>query len=79
MHTREELLELVIESGLQRLNALYGRGDVQSFIMDVHTGTGKVTIRVPMTQHTGHEYTRRFHYNNDTLYYAGHQQKIKVD
>ena len=78
MHTREQVLEENIRKALDRLNWLYGRGDVESFELDEHTGRGTVKIGIPTAAVGKYYYSRRFHLNNSTVYYAGHQQKIEI-
>jgi len=78
MHSRDKKLKIAIEAALMRLNGLYGKGDVASFTTFAD-GTGEVQINVPMTPHGGYAYTRKFRVENGTLYYAGHQQKLKLD
>jgi hypothetical protein len=74
MHSRDEKLKIAIDAALMRLNGLYGKGDVASF-STFADGTGEVQINVPHC----YAYTRKFRVENGTLYYAGHQQKLKLD
>lgn len=71
---REDQLTTAIMNALYRLNGLYGRGDVESFSMNPDKCTGTAVIK-PLGCKA---YTRKFRLQNDTVYYAGHQQKIKA-
>jgi hypothetical protein len=57
---------------LQRLNWLYGCGDLASVTLDKSTGTGTVMLRRPHCKLM----PRRFRLENETVYYRGHQSRI---
>ena len=58
---------------LVEMNWCFGRGEVKR--VDFQTLT--VTRRVPVTQGTGCNETRKFRVSGDTVHFLGHQSNLK--
>jgi hypothetical protein len=62
-----------IRNRLVEMNWRFGRGEV----VGVDFGTMTVTRRIPVTQRTGFNETRKFRINRDTVLFLGHQSSLK--
>ena len=62
-----------IRQRLVEMNWHFGRGEVGR--VDFRTMT--VTRRIPVTQRTGFNETRKFRVNGDTVYFLSHQSNYK--
>lgn len=58
---------------LVEMNWRFGRGEVKR--VDFQTLT--VARRIPVTQRTGFDETRKFRVSGDTVYFLGHQSNLK--
>ena len=58
---------------LVEMNWHFGRGEIKR--VDFQNMT--VTRRVPVTQCTGFDETRRFRLSGDTVHFLGHQSSLK--
>lgn len=70
------MLNKLIEK-LREMNWNYGRGDLVAVTLNVDGTTGHVTRRIPTTQHTGFEETRKIRIvDGDKVRFAGQLRKF---
>jgi len=55
------------------MNWRFGRGEIKR----VNFQTLTVTRRIPVTQRTGFDETRKFRVSGDTVHFLGHQSILK--
>ena len=58
---------------LVQMNWRFGRGEIRR----VDFQTMIVTRRIPVTQRTGFDETRKFRLSGDTVYFLGHQSNLR--
>ena len=62
-----------IRNRLVEMNWRFGRGEIKR----VNFQTSTVTRRIPVTQSTGFDETRKFRVGGDTVHFLGHQSNLK--